>query len=40
MVLNESMKKFTIDNVGFVRKMPIKKKANTSPKAKTSHADP
>lgn len=33
-VLNESMRKITIEDVGFVRKMPIKKKANTSPKQK------
>jgi hypothetical protein len=28
------MKKITIESVGFVRKMPIKKKANTSPNQK------
>jgi hypothetical protein len=33
-VLNESMKKITIEDVRFVREMPIKKKANTSPKQK------
>ncbi len=33
-VLNESMKKITIEDVRFVKKMPIKKKANTSPEQK------